>query len=74
MIDAAVDLALMHQRVEHRSGAVRAGEMFELHLAGIRIDLDFGDLDAQRGFRAGFEILVKAVALDRSSAMRAISP
>ena len=67
MIDAAVDLALMHERIEHRAGAVRGGELFEFHLAGFRIDLDFGNLNAQRRFRTGLEILVKALAANCST-------
>ena len=48
---AAIDLALMHERIEDRAGAVRGGELFEFHLAGFRVDLDFGNLNAQRRFR-----------------------
>ncbi len=60
--DAAVDLALMHQRVQNRSGAVRAREMREFDLPGFHIDIDFGDLDTKRRCRARFEILIKAMA------------
>ena len=41
------------------------GELFELDLTGFRVDLDLGNLNAQRGFGPGFKILVKAVTLDR---------
>ncbi len=62
---AAIDLGLMHQRVENRAGAVRGGELFELDLTGFRVDLDLGNLNAQRGFGAGLKILVKTMTLDR---------
>ena len=51
--DAAVDLALEQQRVEHPAGVV-AGDVAEgADLAGLGVDLDDGDVGAERERRAG---------------------
>src|SRR6185436_15384300 len=66
--DAAVDLALMHERIEYGSGAVSGGKLFDSHLPRFHIDFDFGDLSAKRGLGTGFEILVEAVAANSLAA------
>ena len=54
--DAAVDLALEQHRVEHPAGVVAGDVADQLHLAGLGVDLDHGDVRAERERRpAGLE-------------------
>ena len=51
--DAAVDLALEQERVEHPPGVVARDLAQVAHLAGLRVDLDHGDVAAEGEGGAG---------------------
>jgi hypothetical protein len=44
----ALDLSLVHQRIEHGAGVVRRSELLKLDLSGFRVDFHFRHLDAHR--------------------------
>src|SRR5579875_41434 len=66
---AALDLALMGERVDDRADVVSSGELAQLHLSGFAIDFDFGDL---RGEGSDIDRLriIDAVGAHRRLALR----
>ena len=57
----------MHQRIDDRAGAMGSREVFQHHLSRLTVDLDFGNLHDQRGFRAVIEIFVRTLAANRTT-------
>ena len=57
--DAAVHLALGDQRVDERPGVVDADEPLQLDAAGLGVDLDDGDVRAERERRDGGELVLR---------------
>ena len=49
--DAAVDLAVQQQRIEHGADVVDHAVAHDLDLAGLRVDLDLADVAAVREVR-----------------------
>ena len=71
--DAAMDLPLAQQRVQHRADIVDRDIAGELHLAGLGVDLDLGEMRAARKGRRAVRAEIGALGEPGLDLVRAIA-